>query len=241
MMTEQSKSVVEIAREVGLDFNNKGDSPNYPMNSNYWVAIESDLSRLCEAYAAQAIEQYKQELLKGVELPERRALPVKASGILGHALGYTKDQLHQTIAAAVLPLKAEVEQKGIEIMIGLTKQQDLALSCKTLQSRVTQLEQELAEALAYKQDAENPNEWLSWDGGYEKQSYDVWVKGCDVVVGCWPNAGFMSAVDGTGRKWKPTDVLAVRVSEYQGRFPKPLHAARAQEVKTLDESKESEQ
>ena len=66
-----------------------------------------------------------------------------------------------------------------------------------------------------------PTGWQNWNGDYEKQSYDVWVKGCDVVMGCWPNAGKMVAVDGSNRSWTPEEVLAVRVSDFQGKFPKP--------------------
>ena len=63
--------------------------------------------------------------------------------------------------------------------------------------------------------------WFKWQGDYEKQSYDVWISGSDVVLGCWPSAGYMAATDGSGRQWLPGAVLAVRVSAYQGRFPKP--------------------
>ena len=135
-MTEQTKSVVELAHEM------TGGS-----TSASWVTTTHEgLIKIGEAYAAQAIEQYKQELLKGVGLPERRALPVKASGIFGHALGYTKDQLQQAIAGAVLPLKAE-------IAISDARLHEVATACATaeqerdtLQSRVTQLEQELDDA-----------------------------------------------------------------------------------------------
>ena len=76
--------------------------------------------------------------------------------------------------------------------------------------------------------------WQFWDGSYEKQSYDVWVKGGDVVLGCWPNAGKMAAVDGSGRSWTPDAVLAVRVSEFQGRFPRLSKAAAAPPGLCLD-------
>lgn len=64
--------------------------------------------------------------------------------------------------------------------------------------------------------------WFKWNGEYEKQSYDVWISGCDVVLGCWPNAGKMCATDGSGREWTKDQLLAVRVSEYQGRYPHPF-------------------
>lgn len=63
-------------------------------------------------------------------------------------------------------------------------------------------------------------EWHLWDGQYEKQAYDVWIQGtCNVVLACWPNAGRMCAVDGTGREWGPEDKIAVRASDFQGTFP----------------------
>lgn len=67
--------------------------------------------------------------------------------------------------------------------------------------------------------ARPPSGWFKWTGDYEKQCYDVWVKGCDVVLGCWPNAGFMCTTDGSGRQWSPSEVIAVRVSDFQGRYP----------------------
>lgn len=63
--------------------------------------------------------------------------------------------------------------------------------------------------------------WVKWDGNYEKKAYDVWVSGCDVVLGCWPNDGKMCATDDSGREWTPEQVLAVRVSDFQHRYPKP--------------------
>ena len=65
--------------------------------------------------------------------------------------------------------------------------------------------------------------WMKWDGTYDKQSYDVWPhdRGSDIVLACWPNAGFMVSKDGSGRQWAPKSVLAVRVSKYQGCTPSP--------------------
>lgn len=67
-----------------------------------------------------------------------------------------------------------------------------------------------------------PGAWMKWDGDYEKQAYDVWVAGCDVVLGCWPGDGAMYATDGTGRRWRPQETLAIRVSAYQGHYPAPF-------------------
>lgn len=79
-----------------------------------------------------------------------------------------------------------------------------------------------APATPEEQGQRQPGPWTEWDGTYEKQAYDVWVAGCDVVLGCWPGDGAMFATDGSGRSWKPGEALAVRVSAHQGRFPSPF-------------------
>jgi hypothetical protein len=61
--------------------------------------------------------------------------------------------------------------------------------------------------------------WRPWDGEYAKMFYDVWVKGGDVVQQCWPNAGVMCAMDGSGRQWKPAPDVAIRKSQWQGKPP----------------------
>lgn len=40
-----------------------------------------------------------------------------------------------------------------------------------------------------------------WDGDYEKEHYWVY-RGSDRIL-CWPNAGYMNSVDGSGRMWEP--------------------------------------
>lgn len=57
--------------------------------------------------------------------------------------------------------------------------------------------------------------WKPWDGTYEKQFYDVRYDRCKVQLHCWPNAGKMVAVDGSGLKWGREDAVEVRVSEFQ--------------------------
>lgn len=88
-----------------------------------------------------------------------------------------------------------------------------------------------AERDALRADAEQRH-WVKWDGRYEKQHYDVWTSGFDVVLGCWPNAGWMNATDGSDRRWFPADCLAVRVSEFQGEPPEP--------PKAIDSARKSE-
>lgn len=78
------------------------------------------------------------------------------------------------------------------------------------------------ELLENKEEGRLLHPWTKWTGDYEKQAYDVWIKGVDIVLGCWPNAGRMVATDGSDREWTPEQVLAVRVSSYQGDFPKPF-------------------
>ena len=69
--------------------------------------------------------------------------------------------------------------------------------------------------------------WSSWDGEYEKQHYwlllprylpslpgqtaavnDSSPKGRELVH-CWPNAGMMHALDGSGRAWSPDPMLLI--------------------------------
>jgi hypothetical protein len=57
--------------------------------------------------------------------------------------------------------------------------------------------------------------WVKWDGNYIKQFYDVLVDKYNIVLHCWPNAGKMCAMDGSGRMFEPQNVLAVRLSEFQ--------------------------
>jgi hypothetical protein len=72
--------------------------------------------------------------------------------------------------------------------------------------------------------------WIVWNGEYEKQHYDVRYEACKVQLHCWPNAGRMVATDGSGKEWFPGAGVAIRVSDYQGRYPEwPLPAAPAKE------------
>jgi hypothetical protein len=49
-----------------------------------------------------------------------------------------------------------------------------------------------------------------WDGYYVKEMYDVKLKTGEVVANCWPNAGFMMAIDGSGGQFSVDDVEGVR-------------------------------
>lgn len=51
-----------------------------------------------------------------------------------------------------------------------------------------------------------------WSGEYNKQYYDVLLPDGEIVANCWPNAGQMMAMDGSGRKWSPGDNTLVRES-----------------------------
>jgi hypothetical protein len=61
--------------------------------------------------------------------------------------------------------------------------------------------------------------WKPWDGTYEKQFYDVRYDRCKVQLHCWPNAGKMVAMDGSGLEWEREDAVEVRVSEFQSLPP----------------------
>lgn len=51
------------------------------------------------------------------------------------------------------------------------------------------------------------------DFDYLKEFYDVMLPSGDVVKHCWPNAGWMNAINGDGRKWSGKDGVKVRLSE----------------------------
>jgi hypothetical protein len=49
-----------------------------------------------------------------------------------------------------------------------------------------------------------------WDGSYEKEFHYVHLPDGTKVT-CWPNAGTMNAVDGSGRRWRPEDKPLVSI------------------------------
>lgn len=51
-------------------------------------------------------------------------------------------------------------------------------------------------------------EWLPWDGKYAKQVYLVKTQDGKIYE-CWPNAGFMSSIDGSGKQFSPTDKIKI--------------------------------
>lgn len=54
-----------------------------------------------------------------------------------------------------------------------------------------------------------------WDGFYEKEFYWLGKLNKKNVVKCYPNAGFMNAVDGSGRMWGPKakDIMVSMIPE----------------------------
>lgn len=57
------------------------------------------------------------------------------------------------------------------------------------------------------------NEFQQWDGEYDKQFYDVLLPNGDIFEACWPNAGKMLSMDGSGRMWSVDDCIQVRKSK----------------------------
>jgi hypothetical protein len=57
-------------------------------------------------------------------------------------------------------------------------------------------------------------EWepFTKDFDYWKKFYDVMLPDGTIVEQCWPNAGWMNAINGDGRKWGPEDNIKVRLS-----------------------------
>ena len=47
-----------------------------------------------------------------------------------------------------------------------------------------------------------------WDGDYIKSFYEVKIN--EEIIDCWPNAGKMMSVDGSGREWNKEDQILVR-------------------------------
>lgn len=60
------------------------------------------------------------------------------------------------------------------------------------------------------------SDFKPWDGGYEKQFYDVQLSSGVIIEHCWPNAGVMTPMDGSRSSWTPEDKINVRVSRRQG-------------------------
>lgn len=138
----------------------------------------------------------------GGELPEAVAWLAEYGGDI-----YTANQLHQAIAAAVLPLKAEIERLTTRLKITGDTMNGYMLERDTLQSKVTQLQQELAAALVCKQDAER------WRFVIDNLEEDYTL--CTDAYG-----------------------LGYMLSDDTSNWNKTVDAARAQEVKTPDASKD---
>jgi hypothetical protein len=51
-----------------------------------------------------------------------------------------------------------------------------------------------------------------WDGEYNKQYYDVLLPDGRIIATCWPNAGKMVAMNGSGKMWSVEDKIQVRES-----------------------------
>lgn len=53
-------------------------------------------------------------------------------------------------------------------------------------------------------------QFMPWSGYYLKVSYDVLLKTGEIKMNCWPNAGFMMTIDGSGGQYTVDDVEGVR-------------------------------
>ncbi len=54
--------------------------------------------------------------------------------------------------------------------------------------------------------------FMTWDGEYRKQFYDVMTYDGEVILHCWPNANKMCSTDGSGCYWCVNDNISVRES-----------------------------
>jgi hypothetical protein len=59
------------------------------------------------------------------------------------------------------------------------------------------------------QDKEEMSKWHKFTGRYIKRVYEVRLKNGDIVQ-CWPNAGKMTALDGSGRQFTEEDNIEIR-------------------------------
>lgn len=55
--------------------------------------------------------------------------------------------------------------------------------------------------------------WEPFTGDYEKEFLDVLLPSGEVVYACWPNAGALAAMDGSGDRWTAEDGVKFRVCE----------------------------
>ena len=138
-MTNPPKSVLDLAQEAGF-------SEVKNVEHHYRQLWLERITKLCEAYAAQVLDTLKQS----IELPEpamQESDPYHVTdcvdgGVPKVLSWWDKDQLQQTVVGAVLREQEVAVSKGIELMASLSKQQDLAVACEELRSKVTQLEAE---------------------------------------------------------------------------------------------------
>ncbi len=56
----------------------------------------------------------------------------------------------------------------------------------------------------------NNQDWHKWGGLYSKLFYEARLLGAEIVSPCYPNAGVLFALDGTGRTFLPSDKIEVR-------------------------------
>lgn len=82
---------------------------------------------------------------------------------------------------------------------------------RALEKRAARAE---AESLAFEADAHG--DARAWDGNYVKEHYILTTPAKERVL-CWPNAGYMTASDGSGRQWAPcADLLVERIDLDKG-------------------------
>lgn len=54
------------------------------------------------------------------------------------------------------------------------------------------------------------DQFVAWDGEYEKQWYDVMLPSGEMVLACWPNAGKLVETKAPFRFWQVQDSVCVR-------------------------------
>ena len=53
-------------------------------------------------------------------------------------------------------------------------------------------------------------DFTPYTGDYDKRFYDVKLADGTIIPRCWPNAGKLVAMDGSGRMWDENDSIWIR-------------------------------
>lgn len=66
--------------------------------------------------------------------------------------------------------------------------------------------------------SERRERFYPWYGLYDKTMYDIKLLDGTIIDNCWPNAGLMMSIDGSGRSWTIKEVAGFRCAINHKRF-----------------------